>query len=624
MSIGASCPPAAKRLPRGEQLSGSENLSGRQRTLLVTTALEATWGTDQPILFLGEWCKLPLRHDAWGPRAHRTVPFHWDDVNKLKADYAYLHALHRSLLHGLAAALNAWHGVQHPIRYWQLLLDPWLLTYVNVMFDRYDCLRAAFESGETFDMLGDAEAELPPPRSYSSFVTAVLSDDWNAAFCMRIVRDEYAGQAVIRPPVDAAPVAAATVADWQPRELLAQSVALVDRALGLLPVRHDVVFASSYFSAPALCQLQLAIGQVPRLFLQDFQPDRTLLDQLRDTPAVDRSDLELPFVAESPFERFVARWIARDLPLSVVEHYRARRDRAQRVPLDARVIVTANGHWTDEGFKSWCAERINRGAKLVVLEHGGSLPAYQELFEFEEDIADVRGTWFTPYHPKHVKVPPSKLVGRKNRKPSPSVQPERQYCAVIDNEYPRYVYRAHFYAMAGQGLAMLDLTARWYAALDDRVSQHVKIKPFPYSGPGGWNAREIYQQRLGADKVLSERSLSRVFARSRLLVCTCPETVFAEAMMSDVPTVLIYDDQLFLRHKAAQPLLDLLRAARIVFHDPILAAGHVNEVWDDPEVWWSSPIVTAARRAFRQQALHGDGDWCQEWVAFLQDVVKMV
>ena len=33
--------------------------------LLVTTALEDTWGTDEEILFLGEWCKLYDRKSMW-------------------------------------------------------------------------------------------------------------------------------------------------------------------------------------------------------------------------------------------------------------------------------------------------------------------------------------------------------------------------------------------------------------------------------------------------------------------------------------------------------------------------------------------------------------------------------
>ncbi|MEK9810779.1 MAG: hypothetical protein VW362_10050, partial [Candidatus Nanopelagicales bacterium] len=59
-------------------------------TLLVLTALEETWGSDEPLLFLGEWCKRYERRHVWSERTSETVPFHWDDREKLLADYTHL------------------------------------------------------------------------------------------------------------------------------------------------------------------------------------------------------------------------------------------------------------------------------------------------------------------------------------------------------------------------------------------------------------------------------------------------------------------------------------------------------------------------------------------------------
>ena len=83
----------------------SANLE-ENRPLLVLTALEDTWGTTQPLLFLGEWCKRYERRDMWSKRANRTVPFHWDDRRKLREDYDYLESLHKRLLSSLSQSLN--------------------------------------------------------------------------------------------------------------------------------------------------------------------------------------------------------------------------------------------------------------------------------------------------------------------------------------------------------------------------------------------------------------------------------------------------------------------------------------------------------------------------------------
>ena len=57
------------------------------KRLLVTTALEETWPTDgQPILFLGEWCKLFDRKHVWEKLDYTLATYHWDDRDKLYQD----------------------------------------------------------------------------------------------------------------------------------------------------------------------------------------------------------------------------------------------------------------------------------------------------------------------------------------------------------------------------------------------------------------------------------------------------------------------------------------------------------------------------------------------------------
>ena len=74
--------------------------------LLATTALEETWGNDEEILFLGEWCKLYERKGAWQKRKFSVLNNHWDDRSKLKNDHDYLSNLHKKLLNDLAKELN--------------------------------------------------------------------------------------------------------------------------------------------------------------------------------------------------------------------------------------------------------------------------------------------------------------------------------------------------------------------------------------------------------------------------------------------------------------------------------------------------------------------------------------
>ena len=90
------------------------------KRFLITTALEETWVSSEPVLFLGEWCKRYGRKKLWSKMDTEVLPFHWDDRGKLHADYQDLQELHERLLQDLTPQLNQMHGVDRSLRHWQI------------------------------------------------------------------------------------------------------------------------------------------------------------------------------------------------------------------------------------------------------------------------------------------------------------------------------------------------------------------------------------------------------------------------------------------------------------------------------------------------------------------------
>ena len=591
--------------------------------LLVTTALEETWGREEDLVFLGEWCKRYDRRNVWSQRVHETVTFHWNDRQKLKRDYTYLESLHGVLLRSLAASLNDFHKVDHSVRYWQILVDPWLLSYLAVSFDRWESLRSAVETHREFEYVArDGLEGLLTPFSYTEFLSSAFSDHWNQAFYQRIIESEAPSIYSCSARISGAPDGTATepeAAPLQRRSMLGRMLAGVDRFLGNAAPKNDVALLGSTFSLRALIRLSLALGQAPRLYLAEFgaplrERDWQALNIGRPDP---RARLRLAFQAGSPFELFVKRWIVDDLPRCLVEHYPAMRARAKEVAVRTKVIVTGSSHWGDAYAKVWFAEQVHQGAKLVVTEHGGSLPPFRELFDFEVDIADAKATWFLPYHRKDTQLPPARIVGRFIKSRSPFFGPKGQlYCSVIGNECARWVHRVHFYPMAHQWLDSFNMVCRFQEMLDIEIKGLFRFKPH-HGGDHGWITRQRLSDTLGQGKTYSDQPIDRVFAASKVIVCTYPETTFAEAMASGAPTILMYAAHLYELNPVALPLLEILRSAGIVYTDAASAAAHLNAIWADPDQWWNSDTVRHARAEFRRQALDLDGDWVGKWKTFL-------
>tara|TARA_Y100000294_G_C8412192_1_gene279270 strand:- start:305 stop:646 length:342 start_codon:yes stop_codon:yes gene_type:complete len=69
-----------------------------------------------------------------------VLPYHWDDHAKFTVDSQYLMSLHEELLAELSDFLNDHHGVDYSLRYWRILIGPWLGYFTQTLFDRWESI----------------------------------------------------------------------------------------------------------------------------------------------------------------------------------------------------------------------------------------------------------------------------------------------------------------------------------------------------------------------------------------------------------------------------------------------------------------------------------------------------
>ncbi len=594
--------------------------------LLVLTALEDTWGNSQEeLFFLGEWCKKFERKHVFVSRSHKTNIFHWDDRTKLKKDYNYLETLHHRLLKSLSKYLNNIHRVNYSERYWQIILDPWLLSYVGIIFDRWETLRMAFNYQDKMEVIFLPDEKLGKVYlCWSEFMELVVDDYWNQGIYQRIIRSEYLENVHIKYNQLSiyTDMHSSIKKDQFFLKTYIKKSALyllrgIDQLLAFITQNNKIVFVGSFFNLGSLIRLNLSIGQIPRLYLNEFSTFDFFLTKNVNSSKNERSIEQFFFNPTNKFEYFLNNWIIKDLPSSLIESYFTLNSKVLKLNISPKIIITANPHWGNIIAKFWLASQVNKGVKLVVLEHGGSLPAYKELFDFEEDIADSRGTWFLPYHSKHIQVPPSKIVGIKSFHLNRRSKKNKGYLCIVSSEHARYVYRLHFYPMAKQCLSTLDLIVAFYNKLHFNIQNSSRLKAYINQG---WNTRARYSEVMGPEKIIKNSNLKQAMEYSHIIVCSYPETTFSEAMSTGVPTILLYPDHFYERNPISYSLIKILKVAKIIFTNSDEAAEHINNIWNDPYIWWGSTDTLNARAQFYKQALNNSSNWVNEWKSYIKDL----
>jgi putative transferase (TIGR04331 family) len=589
-----------------------------KNNLLVLTALNQTWGDEnQELYFLGEWCLIFEKHYLLENRKYEINQFHWDDRVKLSKDYEYLKNLHQKLLTSLTNYLNKLHKTNHSIRYWQIILDPWLFSYLGILFDRWENIRNCFNYNRKFDVIFLSENNsFDKYMCWLEFVRMVSDDYWNQLLCQRILINEYGDNVNIKYielPKNSNIKSISSLKLL--KKLLKRAIYSSINIYNNFFQKNKFAFIESYFRLPSLFLLNFKLGQIPRIELPPLfeinkiknQDHINYLTKIREEGLIDFNSIDR-------FELFIQKWIVKDLPQSIIEFYQTFNLKASQIKFNPSVIITANAHWGDISAKYWFAQNVNKGKKLLILEHGGSLPAKKELFNFEEDISDFKITWFLPYNTKHVQLPPSKLVKYKNKSPHARKKPSKGFLLIVGNEQQRYVNRVSFYPLSKQCLESFILIKKFYFNLDIFIKNKTKLKPYYNQG---FNTTARYSELLGSDKIVKGKNLTKIMEYSKIIVCTYPETTFSEAMYTGVPTILLYPEHLYERNPVAYPLIQILKSVNILFIDPHEAALHINKIWENPEKWWNSGAVIEARTEFFKQALNIDSNWMNEWKNFL-------
>ena len=587
---------------------------------LFLTAQDRKINYHKNCFYLGRWCLNEIEYYKKKDNVN-FIEYHWDDRKKLKKDYSYLNSLHSQLIKILSEELNKLHSTEKTIRYWQILLDPWLMDYIGILYDRWETIRmASEENSKIFNVFFYSDLkDLDVPFCYQQLSSYGRTDKWNQSLYQRIIHYKFKNKFKINlSKVHFSNYNDESLNIFEKNKNKISRLKLLDDIYNIicdkLFNKYKIVLIDSYFTLLANIKFNLFHKQLPRSFSSQFADKKRCISH-----NINREDLKINFNTSCDFESFIKLYIRYDLPTSIIEYFDFYNDFVGNNSLKPKVIISANSYWYSIPKKYWIAERVSEGVKLISTDHGGSLPAYREHFEFEENISDLRGTWFIPWHSKHIQAPPGKLLYLKKIYNLLSIFLPKNHCSVIGySGSGRWAHRATFYPLSYQSLSVYEMSMNFFSFLDDKIFNQLKIRPQPHSGI---NVKKLYVQNLGDEKVSTGNYYNFLF-KSKVIVCLYPETTYIEAMSLNIPTILLYPKKYFERNKITENIIKDLEKNKMLFNDPIMAANHLNEIWTDPNRWWNSEEVKTVRKKFHELAGNGNNRfWLKKWNAIVNSIL---
>lgn len=565
-----------------------------KKFFLVTTAEKSTWPSKAlSILFLGEWCRLYNRRQYWEYRNTEVVPYHWDDRRKLNEDFLYLINLHETLLLELSQKLNTIHGVNHSLRYWRILIGPWLGYFTQILFDRWSSLKQVergYDIEGTIILKGGEENLIP--NDMNSFIQMYLGDEWNHYIYSLILQHskeiKYTQEERLR--------TGSKSKDFLKASGLAKLKTTIRKfisgSLNLLQRSDDVFFITTYLSSGDELKLNAQLKQFPQ-FRERIKPQVIKTD-------FDQRKWVLPGDSLLEFENCVRTIIPLQLPKIYLEGYSSliRQSKLLTWPERPKAIFTSNSHHSDDLFNAWAAQKVENGSPLLIGQHGGHYGigkwSFVENHEIAISDAFISWGWSDDRNPK------IKPVGMLKRKlPFNINHAEQANILLVKHINPRQSYHLFSSAMAGQWIGYLQDQFRFVESLPQNIKNALIVRLHPQDW--GWAPYKRWKDKFPALRIdKGGTGIMDSIRVSRIFVSTYNATTFLESLAMDVPTVIYWNTNHWELRDSAIPYFEELKRIGVFHETPESAANHVALVWDDVNTWWNRNDVREVLDSFKE------------------------
>lgn len=565
---------------------------------LVTTSIEDTWpkNATAPILFLGEWCRLFSRKSYWENLDSTVLPYHWDDRDKLKRDYDYLDDTYEKLIPIISAKLNDIHQVDYSTRYWRILIGPWLLYFIQIVYDRWVMLHAVREVSAVTVI--EQEVGLQIPNDMADFERRLVTDEWNEFIYTQIILRENLVPIVNR--VFSEPTKDKRLHASAVKTVIRKGIQLLNR---LVTRKYDYFFISDYIPLQHLVKVNYSLGQIPAFWMPISTPQVSV--------DISRRKWEIGNEYTDEFMKLVNHLIPIQIPVVYLEGYSALRELVKKSPWPSKpsAIFTSNAYSGDDYFKAWTAEKTENSVPLVIGQHGGhfGMTPMESYAKHQYLIADKWLSW--GWKKKDLDIIKSvgnlKIIDKSTIDYNPLGD-----AVLIEAEYPRYSYHLYAVPIASQYIKYLENQFFFLKLLPNSIFQKLSLKLYPTDF--GWNAISRFKQEFPSLKIAEKnRPLQAILSKSRICIVTYNATTFLESFAWDVPTLIFWDPRYWELTTDSQHYFDRLAEVGIFHTSAESAAQHLINVWDNIPLWWNDVVTRNAVDYF-----------CKTWNVTGKDVLN--
>lgn len=571
---------------------------------LVLTPIDAALLKDQAHLtFLGSWC---INDNDF--RAHtriETLPYLWDSASKKIAAIEYCNQVYENSLEVLTKQLNSIHNTTENTQYYRTILGNWLLHFIHVTYDKYQCLKYALELYPNINIIILDNSQYYFTLDYNDFIQKICYDDrYNYQLYSQILASLKYGKEsqYLQIPIEQP---SHYVIKTSFRSKIKTKIASYLSLISHFIHNKTITFTEPYLGSGEMTKIiVLFIKSKFKISFNDFKYPISLAYNIDHKTRQN----ELSLLATDEFQTILNQLLFKNLPCLFLECFTKFRNEILSLSVkQSNLYFTANALHGNNIFKFFVAEH-NLNTKLISMQHGASYGTdYINVIEnYEKSISANFLT--TGWQDKTNTIP--FLLPKLHKKYTVS----KEYIFFAMTGMPRYLFRFELYPSASDYWGRyLNETINFLSAINNK--EKLIIRPYPNKLyieliKNKLSLNQLYNLKIDNFNTPFEQSL----LKCRIFVSDHFGTSVLEALALNKPTIFFINPNVYKFRPYAQTFINDLIKCKILHISPESAAQHLNQFSLTIDDWWKTAEVQKARKKFCQHFAQTSEDWMDQWI----------
>ncbi|MCX7121834.1 MAG: LIC12162 family protein [Gammaproteobacteria bacterium] len=609
-------------------------LNIEQRSFLALTSLDEFWDKSKSILFSGEWCKTNENSEN---RIGLNIETFTINYSKEETDriYEYIGYVYENLLELLSAWLNSVHKVSYSLKYWRALIGPFLLDYITLSYNKLDCLTKIYEKYLNIQTIGLAESSYIIPIDSSHFLQNLSVDHiWNLQLFTQLLLSRFPEKYI-------------SLKD----STLINSALEVSKKLNVSPLansklqklkklKHEIsIFFINILSKRIILHTQYSLWMNRKksyilIFLSTFKIFS--IYKLHVPRNLKNEDIQIKFSirneiaklsTDDDFVKILLKTLKINMPLIFIELYNEQVIYSrQAFPYHKPLAFTASVNMTsDDTFKFWAAEQAEFGAKIIILQHGGSqwIQSRSNHEVIELGIKDYFLSWGWQDGKNIISAMSVPISGALQFALKKKMQYQSRQILWVGSQPAKHPLYMGIYKSSSE--YYYDWQKRFYLKLMYNVSQKITMRLHSLNSEDDYR---FYTDEFPALDVVwrnENKSFIGQLTSAKIFVGDNLNTTHCYALAFNIPTILFIDIKAWGGcNEDAMRYFSGLAKVGILHDSPESAANMLNNIYEDPSDWWNRADVQKARREFCSQFASVSNTWFKDYIKILLSVRKKI